>query len=283
MNTDQIKKHIVSFSGGRTSAYLLNLFKDDKNAVFIFCDTGAEHPNTYKFIKQCVKHFDIDLICLKTVVNPQKGVGVRYRVVNIDSIGWDLSMFADISKKYGAPFNPGGTHCTQHLKTIPFYKYCDDNFGKDNYITWLGIRIDEIRRLKPKKGVKYLAEISQMDKNGILGFWRDMPFNLDLDEWLGNCVFCIKKPVNRVALATLSEPKLAKEFNQMLIDNDSNEDLKGAIYRGKVGLDGIAKLFDGYDKEKILSTTRIRRGCSAEQGESCEVFGCQTDMFEEQK
>lgn len=272
-------KTIISFSGGRTSAYLVNLFKDDPNAHFIFCDTGAEHPNTYKFIKQCVKHFNIDLICLKSVVSQKKGVGVTYKVVSVDSIGWDLSMFSDISKKYGAPFNPGGEHCTQHLKTIPFYKYCDDNFGKNKYKTFLGIRIDETRRLKPKKGIKYLAEISQMDKNGILGWWSQMPFNLELDEWLGNCVFCIKKPVNRVALATLSEPELAKEFNEMLMQSDSNEKLKGAIYRGKLGLDGIAKLFDGYDKEKIINTTRIRRDCGTSQGESCEVFGCQTDMF----
>ena len=274
-------KHIVSFSGGRTSAYLLNLFKDKKDTVFIFCDTGAEHPNTYTFIKQCVEYFDINLICLKSVVNQEKGIGVTYKIVDVDSIGWDLSMFSDISKKYGAPYNPGGAHCTQHLKTIPFYKYCDDKFGKGNYTTWLGIRVDEMRRLKPKKGVKYLAELSQMDKNGILGFWCDMPFDLDLDEWLGNCVFCIKKPVNRVALATLSEPKLAQDFNKMLMENDSNEDLKGAIYRGKVGLDGIAKLFDGVDAESIIRTTRLRRNCGTSQGDSCEVFGCQEDMFDD--
>ena len=275
-------KHIVSFSGGRTSAYLVYLMmKEGVDVEFIFCDTGAEHPNTYAFIKQCVSYFDINLTCLKSIVNQEKGIGVTYKIVDVDSIGWDLSMFADISKKYGAPYNPGGAHCTQHLKTIPFYKYCDDEFGKGNYTTWLGIRVDEMRRLKPKKGVKYLAELSQMDKNGILGFWRDMPFDLDLDEWLGNCVFCIKKPVNRVALATLSEPELAKDFNKMLMENDSNEDLKGAIYRGKVGLDGIAKLFDGVDAESIIRTTRLRRDCGPEQGESCEVYGCQQDMFEE--
>jgi hypothetical protein len=203
-------------------------------------------------------------------------------MVDVDSLGWDTSMFAAISKKYGAPFNPGGTHCTQHLKTVPFYKYCDTTFGKGNYTTWLGIRVDEKSRLKPKVGIKYLAEISPMNKNDVLGWWKQMPFNLDLDEWLGNCVFCIKNPINRVALATLSEPDLAEDFNKMLIESDSNEELKGAIYRGKVGLDGIAKLFDGYDKERILSTTRIRRDCGPEQGESCEVFGCQQDMFKDE-
>ena len=276
-------KQVISFSGGRTSAYLLSLFTSNNDAVFIFCDTGAEHPNTYTFIKQCVKHFNIELVCLKAVVNKERGVGVTYKVVDVDSIGWDLSMFSDISKKYGAPFNPSGAHCTQHLKTVPFYKYCDEKFGKGNYTTWLGIRVDELRRLKPKKGVKYLAELSQMDKNGILGYWRDMPFDLNLDEWLGNCVFCIKKPVNRVALATLSEPELAREFSQMLINSDSNEKLKGAIYRGKVTLDGVAKLFDGVNAESIIKTTRLRRECGTGQGDSCEVFGCQEDMFEDKQ
>ena len=51
--------HVVSFSGGRTSAYLVWLFeqkrkKENINVEYVFCDTGAEHPKTYKFIKDVV-------------------------------------------------------------------------------------------------------------------------------------------------------------------------------------------------------------------------------------
>ena len=49
-----MKQMVVSFSGGRTSAYLCSLIKKlHPNAVFVFMDTGAEHPATYDFVRQC--------------------------------------------------------------------------------------------------------------------------------------------------------------------------------------------------------------------------------------
>ena len=279
-------KHVVSFSGGRTSAYLVYLMEQKRkietwDVDYVFMDTGAEHPGTYDFIERCAKEFGINLTCLKAVINPRLGVGPTYQVIDIADIGWDLSMFSAISKKHGAPYCPGGEHCTQHLKTIPYQKYCRDKYGKGNYTTWCGIRVDELKRLKPKDGYKYLAEISSMTKNDILGWWSQQNFDLDIDEWDGNCVFCIKKPINRVALAALTNPNLANEFDSMLQSNDKNEKLKGAIYRGKLTLDGIASFYDGYDAEQIKSTMRVRKGCAISDGESCEVFGCQGDLFDD--
>ena len=47
----------VSFSGGRTSAYmcwwLLNNKADVYDFIFIFANTGLEHENTLKFVNQC--------------------------------------------------------------------------------------------------------------------------------------------------------------------------------------------------------------------------------------
>ena len=51
-------KHVVSFSGGLTSAYLVHLKPD---ADYILMDTGAEHEKTYEFIKRVVKEWDINL------------------------------------------------------------------------------------------------------------------------------------------------------------------------------------------------------------------------------
>ncbi|EJN3583877.1 phosphoadenosine phosphosulfate reductase family protein, partial [Escherichia coli] len=55
--------HVVSFSGGRTSAYLILLMeqrrKAGENVHYIFMDTGCEHPLTYRFIREVVKFWDI--------------------------------------------------------------------------------------------------------------------------------------------------------------------------------------------------------------------------------
>lgn len=48
---------MVSFSGGRTSAYMardLQLNYSDKyNLVFVFMNTGQEHEETLKFVNEC--------------------------------------------------------------------------------------------------------------------------------------------------------------------------------------------------------------------------------------
>ncbi|MDW5304528.1 hypothetical protein R7J46_19500, partial [Acinetobacter baumannii] len=102
------------------------------------------------------------------------------------------------------------------MKTEPFEKYCNDVFGKNNYERWIGIRSDEPKRLpievleklglpihkdakKQKAGFRYLAEISDFTKEDVLDWWEQQPFDLAITEHLGNCVFCIKKHLNKVA------------------------------------------------------------------------------------
>ena len=68
--------------------------------------------------------------------------------------------------------------CTDRMKLVPFTKYCSEKYGRGNYETWLGIRADEPKRLTPKKGIRYLAEISDFEKEDVLGFWSEMPFDL---------------------------------------------------------------------------------------------------------
>ena len=73
--------NVVSFSGGRTSAYLVHLMEQRRRAGedvrYVFMDTGAEHPGTYKFIREVVSNWGIDLICLRVDVNPELGKGIR--------------------------------------------------------------------------------------------------------------------------------------------------------------------------------------------------------------
>ena len=53
------KQVVVSFSGGRTSAYLVWLTKNlGMNAKYVFMDTGAEHPKTYEFVRNVSRNFN---------------------------------------------------------------------------------------------------------------------------------------------------------------------------------------------------------------------------------
>jgi hypothetical protein len=282
-------KHIVSFSGGRTSAYLVHLMEQKRknegwDVEYVFMDTGAEHPKTYEFIKKCVDYFGIELTVLKTVINQEMGIGPTFKVCTLDSIGWDLSVFKEMTKKYGNPYIPGGNFCTDKLKTVTFNKYIKSKGLRDGgFKTWLGIRYDEPRRIKEKKNIKYLAEISTMEKMDIVGWWDQQDFDLDIDEHLGNCVFCIHKAPTKIALAQRDEPDLAVEWNKMI---HNSRRLKESIpinvvYQNHQSMESIAGTFKDHSDNEIRAMLRSgKRYAVGSCSESCEVFGGQIDMFE---
>lgn len=264
-------KNVVSFSGGRTSAYMVHLMlKMDPDAHYIFMDTGAEHPATYEFVRNLVRHWDLNLTCLRVIPNPEMCKASTYEVLTVDQIGPDLEPWKRMLQKYGHPY-VGGAFCTDRMKTTPFTKYCEEHFGKGNYMTWLGIRTDEPKRLRPREGFAYLANISDFEKQDILDWWEDQPFDLGIQEHLGNCVFCIKKSLQKVALATKDEPELAKQFVQMLDENDTKEDR--VMYRNNNSLSQVIALFGDTERDELASRMRsMRQYDTGSCSESCEAF-----------
>ncbi|BDG84250.1 TPA: hypothetical protein OPR07_000196 [Citrobacter koseri] len=54
--------HVVSFSGGRTSGRLVREMENKRklgwDVRFVFMDTGAEHPETYKrWVKEAIERY----------------------------------------------------------------------------------------------------------------------------------------------------------------------------------------------------------------------------------
>ncbi|WP_242502725.1 phosphoadenosine phosphosulfate reductase family protein [Serratia sp. 1D1416] len=312
--------NVVSFSGGRTSAYLAHLMRQqDPDTRFVFMDTGAEHPATYQFIRDAVKHWGIDLICLRVVVNPELGKGNGYRVISLDEIGPDLEPWRAMLEKYGTPY-VGGEFCTDRMKLGPFKKYCDEHIGRKAYRTWIGIRADEPARLwggllhrsmtkagmtreqtliayrsgmntyqwvsedwakiglandfntpsalldkcmkrlsqNASESTSYLAEISDTGKHDVIDWWSRQPFDLGIPEHLGNCVFCIKKSIQKIALAAKDEPELAKQFWQVLnansvrkMENRNGTDLD--MYWGKNSFGEIITMFSAESREELAA------------------------------
>lgn len=286
-------KKVISFSGGRTSGYAVNLFKNDPDAYFIFMDTGAEHPATYQFIKDIVKHWKINLVCLRVVVNPQMKKGVGYKIIPLDELKQDLEPWRDMLKKYGSPYYDM-PFCTARMKTEPFEKYCNDVFGKNNYERWIGIRSDESKRLpievleklglpihkdakKQKAGFRYLAEISDFTKEDVLDWWEQQPFDLAITEHLGNCVFCIKKHLNKVALAAKDEPEQAVKW--IAVTEGENVRSEGRkynhhrMYRTRLHLSDVIEAFKNHDRDELYNALRSsKRYETGSCTESCEAI-----------
>lgn len=281
--------HVVSFSGGRTSAYLVYLMEQRRKAGedvrYIFMDTGAEHPLTYRFVREVVKFWDIPLVVLQVDINPVLGEGNGYTVwepKDIQTRMPAMKPFMDMVKKYGTPYI-GGAFCTDRMKLQPFKKYCEDHFGKGNYTTWLGIRADEPRRLAKKDGIRFLAELSDFEKQDVLDWWEKQPFNLQIPEHLGNCIFCIKKSTHKLGLATKDEPGITRLFEDCVtgshVRDGHRSTPKEVMYRGHLSLDGIAKLYADHDYNDLLERmVRAKRLDTGSCSESCEVFSGQIEL-----
>ena len=111
--------HVVSFLGGLTSARLVNLMEEKRinegwNVHYVYMDTGAEHPKTYEFIRNIVKQWGINLVCIRTKVHPEMGVGVTYDIVDIDNLKPDLKPWKDMLT-YGQP-TINTPFCTSRMK-----------------------------------------------------------------------------------------------------------------------------------------------------------------------
>jgi len=297
------KKQVASFSGGRTSAYMCHKLKEiyGDEVDFIFMDTGAEHPKTYEFIRKVNDAFDLNLVCLRVDINPELGKGNGYKVVSIDDIGPDLIPFRDMMSKYGTPY-VRGAFCTEMMKSKPFMSYCGDAYGKDGYTCWMGMRADEPQRLKAmpdrnadmfggkpkqKRSIKYLAEISDFDKNDVLEWWESQSFDLDIVEPLGNCVFCVKKGLNKLALAAKLEPEMSRDFLGLIASDSVRQIPERAMpsdimYRDGHSLQSIIDSYADIPTTQIEKSIRsMRQNDTGSCSESCEASSDNLDLFDE--
>ncbi|MCK5159428.1 MAG: phage N-6-adenine-methyltransferase, partial [Candidatus Heimdallarchaeota archaeon] len=267
---------------------------------FIYMDTGAEHPKTYEFIRKVNEDFlDKRLVCLRVKINPELGKGNSYEVVDINDCKPDLVPFKDMMSKYGTPYIHGA-FCTDRMKSKPYKQYCNDTYGNNGYKTWLGIRIDEPKRLRDMdsaqvdmfgeavkdKEFHYMAEISDFDKRDVLDWWEEQDFDLGIPEPLGNCVFCIKKGVNKLALAARYEPEMAADFISAITSSsvrivEKRKQQGVVMYRGNNTLETIIASHSDFSTDQIESTIRsMGREKSGSCTESCEAFVCTTDNYD---
>ena len=134
-------------------------------------------------------------------------------------------------------------------------------------------RDDQLRKLN----IRYLAEISDFDKQDVLNWWSNQSFDLQIPEHLGNCVFCIKKSDVKIALAQRHEPELFKEWVEMHMSDDvrlMKADAKGIghIYRNWETPEMLIARFSGYTTSELIE--RVYKTGSVDTGscsESCEV------------
>lgn len=214
------KRLLVSFSGGRTSAYmtklLLDKYSEDKEITVVFANTGVEREETLDFVHACDINFGFNTIWIEAKVNKGYRKGTTYKVVTYETASRNGEPYEAVIAKYGIPSIAAGGHCSRELKVVPIHKV----MGKcKDYETAIGIRIDEPKRLNPKPNVIYpLAYEFPTTKQMVHKWWTQQSFDLRLKDYEGNCTLCFKKSKRKLLTIIYEHPEFVAWWNRMEIE-----------------------------------------------------------------
>lgn len=210
------KNMVISFSGGRTSAFmtqwLLKNKSDEYNFFVVFSNTGREHEKTLEFIDKCDKYFGFNVHWIEPITNPKHGIGIRAKKVSFETANRNGQPFEDIIKKYSIP-NRTSPFCSEYMKKNAIRAYCRDFLGFKKvslYQTAIGIREDEMDRQsenKKKENLCYpLISMMPTTKSDVNKFWMNMPFDLEIKSYEGNCMTCWKKSLRKLMTIAKENP-----------------------------------------------------------------------------
>lgn len=209
----------VSFSGGRTSGYLLRHVLDawggelPKGAYVLFANTGKEHDATYDFIERIGREW-----CEVAWIEWSPS---GYSRVQPDTASRNGEPFAALIAKRSYLPNPVTRFCTGDLKIKPMQRFMRDNGYKD-FTSVLGLRADEPRRVSklrgdPTRDIAMPLADAGVDRATIVGWWKRQPFDLALpngDDAFGNCDLCFLKGSARIERVMRAEPHRAEWWAQ---------------------------------------------------------------------
>tara|TARA_Y100000401_G_scaffold88041_1_gene73580 strand:+ start:485 stop:1393 length:909 start_codon:yes stop_codon:yes gene_type:complete len=237
---------LISFSGGRTSGFMLKQIIDayegvlPKDIYAVFANTGKEMPQTLDFVKDCADKWDIDIIWLELDVDYslEKEKRLFYKQVNYETAsrkGEPFSKLIDHWNKDRTPQeknlkydnsgllpNPVARFCTDYLKIRAMNDFCK-KMKLDEYQTVLGLRYDEPRRVARRKSGKYETKKktscmpmydAKHTKHDVHEFWEKNNFDLGLpivdgESPHGNCDLCFLKSHNKIQSLVRENPKRA--------------------------------------------------------------------------
>lgn len=273
------EKYQISFSGGRTSAYMTKLlidnFSDQYDFIVTFANTGLEHEKTLEFINNCDKHFGFNTIWLEADVQHGSRKSTKHKIVSFETASRNGEPFEDVIRKYGIP-NKAYPHCNRELKLNVMRSYLDSiGIHHKDILTAIGIREDEVRRISKsydEMKITYpLIDLFPSDKQDVLDFWSNQKFDLGIDEWDGNCKLCFKKSFKKLFKQLDSNQSLINFHLEMenkypQTGNKDEYNIDRVLFRGNTS----AKLLIEMWKENNSNTPghHLDGGCS----ESCEVY-----------
>ena len=217
MNPFEIKEPTcISFSGGRTSAYMLwrilqaHSGKLPNEAIVCFANTGKEDEATLKFVNDCSVNWKIPIVWIEYQW-AEKPID-RFKVVTFETASRNGEPYAESIWQNGSPYLPNSVQriCTVNTKIKPIEAYLK-SIGFNDFITAVGIRVDEQYRAAKMKDKWTPLVSAKIRKKDVLDFWESNSFDLNLPNngFYSNCDLCFMKPVSQLASMIQEKPERA--------------------------------------------------------------------------
>ena len=251
---------LISFSGGRTSAYMLYRAieahdgKLPDHVKVCFANTGKEMPQTLDFVNSCSINWGVKIHWLEYDGRVQKKSSKNYQYfwkeVDYASASRNGEPFAKLIEDVGQLPNPLNRMCSGQMKIRTINRFLQTKGFNSPYQAMIGIRADEVRRAR-----KMLGSVSDgsekilplyedgISKEDVGKFWKKQSFDLELPnnkgvtDW-GNCDLCFLKGRSKRLSIMQQRPDLADWWIEQ--ENKQND------YFNRLEL--------GYEQIRIIAT-----------------------------
>ena len=211
---------VVSFSGGRTSGFMLRHILDAHGGQppglrVCFQNTGLEHAATYNFVQECGSRWEVDITWLEYDLDEEGKHS--YQIVDYETASRNGEPFTKLIEKKGYLPNPVARLCTVNLKMRTMDRFIKEEPGfAEGYTNAVGLRADEPRRVHRMRNDNSREEVvcpmfdAGHTEADVLAFWKQQPFDLMLPlagNMAGNCVGCFLKGRDKLEALMLEMPE----------------------------------------------------------------------------
>lgn len=252
---------LISFSGGRTSAYMLWRILQahggtlPTDVVVAFANTGKEREETLRFVHECGSRWGVQVHWVEW--RPP----ATFEEVGFNSADRTGKWFAELMRRKQFVPNSQMRYCTSKLKVETMKKFMV-SLGYKNWINPVGLRYDEGHRVLKQlarndagkerfTAVMPLAK-ARVTKPDVMRFWLGsnadpkrltfpLPqgFDLGLRDYEGNCDLCFLKGRGKLAALIRENPGI-EEFWAQAEERATARNQSGARFRAEESVRQLA-------------------------------------------
>jgi len=216
---------LISFSGGRTSAFMLwnilqahgGVLPDD---IYVtFANTGKEAPETLDFVHEVEQKWGVKIYWLELYFGEERPV-YRTKIVDYETASRNGEPFEALLDRRKYLPNPVTRFCTSELKIKVMSRFMRKLQGYKNWYNVIGLRYDEPRRVASAlKQYEAWTNITPMNDakhtvEDVSEFWKKQNFDLKLTNAngktpAGNCDLCFLKGMDTTISILKERPEMA--------------------------------------------------------------------------